>query len=114
MAARALSTLIVRGRDEWSTEVGAPGPWGQQRWEAWDFGALNGVLWSVSVQLKGPWECSCLDGSPTGLLPPLPRIPLMLVLTRGWQRPHSEAAYGWDLGYFSLPCPCRDPVERIK
>lgn len=26
MAARALSTLIVREGSEWSTEVGAPGP----------------------------------------------------------------------------------------
>ena len=26
--------------------------------------------------------------------------------------PHSKA--GWDSGYFSPPCPCTDPVERIK
>lgn len=76
-------------------------------------GALGGVLWSVSSSVEGPVGME-LSGWVTNrsFAPSATCPPPMLVLTRGVAVPHSKA--GWDSGYFSPPCPCTDPVERIK
>ena len=90
---RALGTAEVRKLGTWSSR--------RRALEHFQFSRRargNGAVWMAHQQVF----CPLCHASP----------PPCLCSREGWQRPHSEA--GWDLGYFSLPCPCRDPVERIK